>query len=136
MGLKKNDKYFMILSLTAAASLFLWQRYAKPQEGVMAVVERNGEIIGHYSLDDGQRIVFEEEGYGRNVLMIRDGKAYMEEADCPDKLCVKQKPVEKYGESIICLPHRLVIRITGGEAGDTDAVVGALKLSDEIKPSG
>ena len=30
-------------------------------------------------------------------------------ADCPDKLCTKQPAVDKNGESIICLPHQVVI---------------------------
>ncbi len=115
----------MALALAAAASLFFWQRYVKPQEGILAVVERNGKTIGCYSLDSGQRLVFEEKGYGRNVLVIQEGKAYMEEADCPDKLCVRQKPVKKNGESIICLPHKLVIRVIGGETGEADVMIGS-----------
>lgn len=90
--------------------------------GVTVVAERNGEVIGSYPLDHNQRLAFTDDKGKRNVLVIQEGKAYMEEADCPDKLCVKQKAIERNGESIICLPHKLVIRIAGGEEGEVDAV--------------
>lgn len=35
----------------------------------------------------------------------------MEEADCPDKLCVKKGGVYRVSESIICLPHEVVVEI-------------------------
>jgi hypothetical protein len=47
-----------------------------------------------------------------NTLVIEGGRARIEAADCPDKLCVKQRAISKAGESIICLPHKLVIRIS------------------------
>ena len=43
-------------------------------------------------------------------------------ADCPDKLCVHQKAVSRDGESIICLPNKVVVSIEGGEDREMDAV--------------
>ncbi len=39
----------------------------------------------------------------------------MDKADCPDKLCVKQGKISKSGESIICLPHKVVVKISAEE---------------------
>lgn len=47
-----------------------------------------------------------------NTLVIKDGKADMSKADCPDQICVKQEPVSTVGDAIICLPNRVVITIT------------------------
>ena len=55
---------------------------------------------------------------GTNVIEIKDGKVYVSEADCPDKLCVKQGPISKAGETIVCLPHKLVVRITSNDFND------------------
>ena len=57
-----------------------------------------------------------------NLLMISDGTAFVSDADCPDKLCVKQRAISRNGESIICLPHKLVIRIVAKEESRLDAV--------------
>ena len=54
----------------------------------------------------------------------KEGKAYMSGADCPDKLCVKQKAISKKGESIVCLPHKLVVQVTDGSAAEVDAIAG------------
>ena len=52
------------------------------------------------------------DGKNTNTLVIKDGKAYISHANCPDKICVAHKPISKTGETIVCLPHRLVVEIT------------------------
>ncbi len=78
-----------------------------------------GEIEGVYSLAKDQSI---EINGGTNVLKIRNGSADMTEADCPDKLCVNQKAISKNGESIICLPNKVVVTIESSEDSVFDAV--------------
>ena len=48
---------------------------------------------------------------GRCVLVIEDGKAYMEEADCPNQICVHHSAISHKGETIVCLPNRIVIEV-------------------------
>ena len=55
--------------------------------------------------------------------MISNKMASVSDADCPDRLCVRQKAISRKGESIICLPHKLVILIESMEEGDVDAIV-------------
>ena len=67
---------------------------------------------------------FDVSGYqgGTNRIVIQDNAVYMSDADCPDKLCVHTGTIHKTGETIVCLPHRVVVEITG--TTDTfDAVV-------------
>lgn len=120
--IKRNDVCLFLVIAFAAFFLFFWRSCAASGGGTAAVVSRNGETIGSYPLHTDGRIVLTGDGGGRNVLVIRDGEAYMEEADCPDKLCVKQGPVGKNGESIICLPHKLAVQIIGGETGEADVL--------------
>ena len=56
-----------------------------------------------------------------NVIKIKDGKVYMEEADCPDKLCVKQGKISKNGQAVICLPHKVVVRVISEDDSGVDA---------------
>ena len=46
----------------------------------------------------------------------------MTKADCPDKLCVNQNAVSKNGESIICLPNKVVVTVDSSENSEFDAV--------------
>lgn len=86
-------------------------------------VLQDGELTGTYPLlEDDTIVIPEKEGEGYNLLMISGGKAFLSDADCPDKLCVKQGSISRNGESIICLPHKLVVRITAKEESGLDAV--------------
>lgn len=59
---------------------------------------------------------YEIEGYkgGKNVVRIENGMAQMLEADCPDGLCVNMGNISNAGQTIICLPHRVVVEIKEG----------------------
>ena len=48
---------------------------------------------------------------GECILIIKDGEAYMQEADCPNQICVHHSPISHKGESIVCLPNRVIIEI-------------------------
>lgn len=50
-----------------------------------------------------------------NLFSVTEGIVAMESADCRDQICVRHKPISAAGESVICLPHRLVIEISGGD---------------------
>ena len=50
-------------------------------------------------------------GLLRAVTAAENGAVFMAEADCPDSLCVQMGKIYREGESIVCLPHGLVIRI-------------------------
>lgn len=55
------------------------------------------------------------EGTSYNLISVMGGMVVVEDADCKDQICVRHKPISSRGESIICLPHRLVVEIVGGE---------------------
>ena len=55
------------------------------------------------------------EGTSYNLISVTDGMVVVEAADCKDQICVRHKPVSSRGESIICLPHRLVVEIVGDD---------------------
>lgn len=54
-----------------------------------------------------------------NLLYISDGMIRMDSADCKDQICVHHRPISGIRESIICLPHKLVIEIVGDLPDDT-----------------
>lgn len=64
-----------------------------------------------------------EVGVGGCVVSVTSDGVYVKKADCPDKLCVGQGRITKAGQSIICLPNRVSVYLTG-EKAEVDAVVG------------
>lgn len=108
---------FLGIALIAASVL----HFFTPQ-GTQVVATVDGQEVGRWSLADSVDEVIETE-LGKNRLVIEEGKASIVEADCPDGICVKQGNISRTGQTIVCLPHKLVIEITGkAEENGLDAV--------------
>ncbi len=83
----------------------------------------DGEVVMTLPLSEDTEVTIEGVDGGENLLVIQDGTAKIESASCPDGICVRHYAISRDGESIICLPNRVVVTIRGGEKGDVDAVV-------------
>jgi len=116
-ALKKADILLIAGILLAAAMLFCAQLLFAAQ-GDAVVVSVNGEEIARYPLHTAVSVTLEGVG-GQNRLVIENGTAHIEEADCPDKLCAQHTAISHVGDSIVCLPHLLTVTVIGsGEAPD------------------
>ncbi len=119
MKFKKKDLILVVgvvvIALLAGAAHFLLQGSGKEQ----VVVKIDGVVDATYDLNEEQEIIINN---GSNVLMIKDGKADMIEADCPDKLCVDQRVISKNNESIICLPNKVVVEVLSPEESELDGM--------------
>ena len=101
-------------------SLFFCQR-----KGSTVVISVDGRDYKSFPLDEDTRFVIDGYHGGSNVLVIENGEAYLESASCPDKLCVNMGKISKVGQSIICLPNKVVIEIRGdSDETEYDTVVG------------
>ena len=58
--------------------------------------------------------------YIPNTLKIENHKIRMISATCPDHLCIKQGTINKKGQSIICLPHKLIVEVVSGGENKQD----------------
>ena len=114
----------ILLTGILLTALMIWLVPLLLNKDAPAVVRilQDGQEIGIYSVLEDQTISipYEEEGY--NLLLISGGQVSVSDADCPDGLCVRQRAIARNGESIICLPHKLVIQIESKEESDLDAV--------------
>ena len=115
--MKKKD-LFLICILLAAGMIgfvaFKGIQKSAASDKQMLKISVDGEVCGEYSLKDKQEIKIEE-----------DGTVSMTEADCPDQLCVKQGKIKAFGESIICLPNKVVLEIVteNKKAEEIDSIV-------------
>ena len=120
-----NKKLRVDLILIAALLLLSGVLYlvlrAGRQEGGVAVVRVNGVETERHSLSVNG--TFPLNG-GSNILVIRDGQAWLSEANCPDLLCVRQGRIHYTGQVITCLPNRVTVTVEGGESDGVDLVVG------------
>ena len=115
--MKKGDILLIcvILCMGIVGMFFLYNRNTDP--GGTLTVTVDGEFYADYDLSVDQEVTLEIEG-ASNRFVIESGSVRMVEADCPDQYCVKHAPIDKMGETIICLPHKVVLEITEGEKAD------------------
>lgn len=72
-----------------------------------------------------------------NLLVVSETGVSMEAADCPDQICVHHIPIQGGGESIICLPHKLVVEIQGETETETlDGMAKAESVSKNVWKEG
>lgn len=120
--MKKQDFILIGIILIIAVSIFAVLRFGA-EDGSYVNVEINGKVAQSYPLKEDRELVIETAENGKNTLVIKDGFASVTEANCPDKTCVHHKEISENGESIICLPHKLVITVSDkNEAEQIDAV--------------
>ena len=122
-GRLRND-LILIGALVFAALIFLGIFLLKSEGGDWAVVTLDGREVARYSLsEEGEYpIISGENGEHRNQLVIKDGKASVTEANCPDGICVSHRAISRTGETIVCLPHKLVIHIETDKESELDMV--------------
>ncbi|MEE3440121.1 NusG domain II-containing protein, partial [Ruminococcus sp.] len=108
--MKKRDIILVVSLLVVAGIVFLIFNINN-KSGKTVVITENGSTYGTYSLSENKVIDIKTD-LGHNKVVIKDSKVHMEEADCPDKYCVDKGEISKTNESLICLPHKLVVEIT------------------------
>lgn len=119
---RKADIILIVLLLVLCAVIFGVIQIFVKKDGAVAVVKVDGKIVEELDLKSENMI--EVGGYdgGVNKIEVKDGKVRMTYADCPDELCVKTGWISKTGETIVCLPHRVVVEIKGVSSG-VDSIV-------------
>ncbi len=105
----KNDIFLILFFLIIGLGAFAFMQF-QGKSGAEVRVSVNNKEYGTYSLDKDQTITIGEDDW-KNILVIKDGKASMTKADCPDKICVNHAAISKKGETIVCLPHKVVVEV-------------------------
>ena len=113
--IKKADIVLLII-LLALGGLFSYGSMALSKPGDTLVVTLNGKVYGTYPLSKNGTYTVKD-GSHINKITIKDGKAQMTFSNCPGGKCLKDGRISKTNQSIVCLPHRLVLTVKGGDDG-------------------
>lgn len=116
----KNDVIFVSVLLLVISVIGICYFFLR-EEGDTVTVTVDREVYGEYALGEDRVIEIRTEA-AHNVLVIQDGKAYMKTADCPDGICTDHRSIFRDGESIICLPNKVVVTVTAKDGEEPDIV--------------
>ena len=118
----KTKHWIVLFAGLAAACLAAIVLFPLPQPAAnRAELYQNGTLIRTVPLNEDARFTVSAPNGGSNTVVVSAGRIRVEEATCPDKLCVKQGWARTGSYPIVCLPNGLVIQPKGGEV-DFDAV--------------
>lgn len=115
----------LILLLVGGSLFFLIKPifWSQEPEEVWVSVQVDGKVVDEIPLDknkEKQVFTYRSE-FGENRLEIDRGQVFVLEADCPDKLCMRQGKISRPGAMLVCLPNRFVVEIKARSSHeDTD----------------
>lgn len=122
--IKAGDILVYIFIIVMIAGSFIGLRNMKSVSSErMLVIEIDGKIKGIYEYNDlsEEDKITIDAGKGRfNTIGYENGRIFIHEANCPDQICVKSGKIHSPGQTIVCLPHKVVVRISGKKEDNRD----------------
>lgn len=119
---KLRNDLLLLLTVLAVAGVCLAVLLLTRSPGAYAAVISEGEEIARYPLSEDIRVEIPTEKGGSNTLVIQKGMAYVVDSSCPDHLCEKKGKIRWNGETVVCLPNKLVIKILSDEQPEVDVI--------------
>ncbi|MCQ4022872.1 MULTISPECIES: NusG domain II-containing protein [unclassified Ruminococcus] len=111
----------LFVALLALVSILFIVNNKTSHENVS--VKLGGRVYAEYSLDKVGEYEIVGENDIRLTLVVEHDGVRVKNAGCPDKLCEKTGKISAAGQSIICLPGKISVSLTGGSE-NIDAAVG------------
>ena len=114
------------LTVAVLAVACAWTVWGGQDESgaLTAVVSVDGVETERLALEEAERTI-QAGGYTLR-LRLTETEVWVESSDCPTQDCVHTGHISRSGQSIVCLPARVIVSLEGGETVDTgvDAVIG------------
>lgn len=118
----------VVLAVVVLAAVFVLALRSGGSGGsltaVLSVDGAETERIPLEGLADTERVV-ENNGYTLHIRLT-ETEVWVESSDCPTQDCVHTGHISRGGQSIVCLPARVIVALEGGPAAESgvDAVIG------------
>jgi hypothetical protein len=124
--MKKLD-YVVIIALIVisllSSGIILYSSANKKYQSQYVEISVKGSLYKKIPLDSAtEETIDVKTELGENVIGISKGLVRIMDADCPDKICIKDGTISRPGQSLVCLPNKLVVEIKGVKNAETDDV--------------
>ena len=108
--MKPLDFVLVIILMIASFTPFLLLG-GKQTISHQAQLRVNSQVIKTFDLTKNQTYTYQDDGGDINKIEVRDGRIAIVYANCGDQICVRKVFINKTGQTIVCLPHKLVIEV-------------------------
>lgn len=119
---KRDLLVFLLAAVLAGIGFWQWL----PASGApVAVIEQNGKEVRRVELDSiSQPETLVLEGEISVTVLLEPGQVSIIHSDCPDQICVNTGVLTRPGQSAVCLPARVSVRIVGESGSGVDGMTG------------
>lgn len=117
----KTDVFLILFIVLITIGYFVFKSFS--DEKAFAEIYFDGEIIETVNLAEKEEKKIVTGENSSVVIVAKDGKIYFEESSCPDKVCIKSGELSENGDFASCLPEKVVIKVSGAEGNEPDAIV-------------
>ena len=111
--MKRRDLILIACALALSGALYAFSQLTLGTKASNVVVTVDGSEVLRRPLAMEDSYVVEQADGSRNVIRVEGGAVYMQEANCRDGLCIRQGRMKNAAKTIVCLPHKLVVRLEG-----------------------
>lgn len=112
--MKKKDIILILVVAILIGQFLLINKFLNKEKGDRVEIYVKNELYGTYPLNKDRKITIKDKD-NLNVLSIHSNGIEMIESNCPDKVCVKTGFINKPGQSIVCLPHKVNVIIVSDD---------------------
>ena len=119
--IRLGDMMVILAVLVTAGVLFAFSFLPKEAGTYLSVTSDAGEA--RYTLSENRTVTVNSGGHTLSVV-IDNQKAYVASSDCPDGSCLHQGKISSVGETVICVPSGVVLKVLGEGSHEDDIVAG------------
>ncbi|GAA5416055.1 hypothetical protein Pryu01_01087 [Paraliobacillus ryukyuensis] len=105
-------------------TVFAMSKTAQTGGEIVAVISQDGEVIREITLtghEGNEQFIIDGKGHQYNLMEVDDERIRIKEDNSPDQIGVKMGWKDRPGETIVCLPHKLLVEIEArGNTSDED----------------
>lgn len=120
--IKKADIFVIFLIIIFSFLIYFFTNKVPREDygsSKKIVITVDGKIFKEVELKENTDLNIDiNTEYGNNEVHIENGEVQMQESDCKDKICMKMGKIKLTGDSIICLPNRLMVKIVEDKPSD------------------
>jgi len=113
----------ILLSFAPVLVFSLNRTTSSTQEAVLSV---DGKELKTFDLSDNSQSYtyrYEDKDGDYNLIEVKGNRIRIKEANCGDQICVRRGWIDESGETIVCLPHKLLIEIKSSDGGEPGSVI-------------
>lgn len=106
-------------AVIAACLIFIFLTGGKSGENSAEIYEDGKLVKTIADLDPEKEYFFEiKTENGTNTVTVGGGSIWVSSADCSNQTCVHAGKISLAGQTVICAPHKLVIKVVGETSAD------------------